>query len=344
MADDKSTLVGVFQSVKWRSNDSDFLIGFLDDGTCIKGDAEEGSLEFGLTYQFFGKWIENDHGRQFAFDIFTIKDPHSRTGIIVYLEKYAPNIGTITAGKLYDHFAGEAVRVLRLTPDIAARAVNGNVAKFKEAAEALQLLARFEDVKIELTNLFAGRGFSGKCIEACVEKWGILAPARIKRDPFCLLVEKMPSAGFDRCNRLYLDLGLKKGRLKRLMICMWNAVRGDRTGNTWMPADLAVNRLKGSVSDVVIDQKKIRKTIKLGTRSRWLSLTKDANGNFWIAENDKAFAEKTMAEKLAELNGWTAPPNDGPDLLRRTRADACRAEFEKKRAVAIADAAEFSDL
>lgn len=339
MSGNQTTLVGVFYRERWRSSDSDFAIAFLEDGTCIKGESEEGDLQFGLTYQFFGTWVDSEqHGKQFAYEVYTVKEPLSRGGIVVYLEKYAPNIGTTLAGRLYDAFEGEAVRILRTNPELAAKTVKGgDVEKFKAAAAALQLLAKFEDTKIELTQLFHGRGFSGKCIEECVAKLGILAPARIKRDPFWMLVEKLPSAGFDRCNKLYIDLGLPKNKLKRQMICMWHAIRGDRSGNTWMPYDLAVNRLKAAISDAPL---KVKKAVTLGKRSRWLSLHKDGNGNWWIAENEKAFAENYLAKRLGILNGWQSPPSDStptspeppavlsPNGLHATAALEARATYD----------------
>jgi hypothetical protein len=306
-AKQQTTFVGVFDRVKWRaSDDSNRIIGLCECGTAIIGVAEEGDLVPGLTYEFYGVASEHEsYGRQFKFNLFTQKEPHSRHGIIAYLQKYAPNIGPAIAIRLWDAFAGDAVKVLRTQPELAIKAPN--VGKFltlekaQEASAVLRRIAELEDTKIELTNLFNGRGFPGSLVEECIDKWRILAPARIRRDPFCLLVEGFSGCGFARCDRLYVDLGLPPERLKRQMICLWHVLHEDSSGHTWIPADVAVNRLGQLVSGAAL---KTKKAILLGCRSGWLARKRDSEGRLWLAEGKRAEAEQFVAEKLIELSEW----------------------------------------
>ena len=310
MASKQTSYVGVFDRVKWRAPDeSNRIIGTLEDGVTVLGVAEEGELVPGLPYEFFGiESIHEDYGKQLKFTMFTQKEPHSRHGVVAYLERYAPGVGPAVATRLWDAFGADAVKTLRTQPEaVVAIATIGRfltLEKAQAASQALKAIAELEDTKIELTNLFAGRGFPGVLIEECITRWRILAPARIRRDPFSLLVYEMPGCGFARCDRLYTDLGLPLDRLKRQVICLWHVLHSDSSGNTWVPAEVAVERLGSMVSGAKVRPKK---AILLGCRAGWLARRKDDAGKLWLAEGDRARAEAYLAEKLVELSKWELP-------------------------------------
>lgn len=304
------SIVGVFEKITYRSKkeDDDFCFAYLEDGTTIAGQIPEGSLQPGVPYQFHGYWHDHpQHGKRFNFDMFVSKEPHSRLGVITYLEKYAPGIGPIRAGQLHDQYGGDAVKILRQMPDVVAKQMNWSPELCVAAAVQLTKLSKFEDTKIQLGSLLKGKGFGGKAIDACIEKWGVLAPARIQRDPFCMLVERIPGAGFERCNTLYLTLGLKPNRLKRQLICLWHALREERQGNTWSPADIAALEINKKITKVPLQP---NKAIRLGVRARWLSTHVDGEGKRWIAEYQKAADEHFLAQKIAELIGWDGTRRD----------------------------------
>lgn len=304
------TLVGVFDRVRWRaSDDSNRMIGMLEDGTGILGEADEDAFVPGLVYEFYGKFGDPYEGRRsFHFSLFIQKEPHSRQGVVAYLQRYAPGVGPTVASRLWDAFGSDAVKTLRTQPEAVASLPDIGRWLPKEkalaASVALKAIADLEDTKIQLTNLFAGRGFPGKLIEECIDKWRIMAPARIRRDPYTLLVNEMSGCGFARCDRLYMDLGLPPDRLKRQVICLWHVLHSDSSGHTWIPLDYAVGSLGRLMSGAKVNAKK---AILLGCRARWLARKRDADGKLWLAEGDRARAEKFLAEKLIELSKWEPP-------------------------------------
>lgn len=308
-----TTYTGVLDRIRWRSEDeSNRLIAVCEDGTSVIGAAQEGELTNGITYDFFGKWLPDHekHGKQFKFDQFIIKEQHSKTGVVAYLARYCDGIGPFIAAKLFDAFQGEAVRVLRTQPEAALLALQGRwmtLDKLQHASKQLQEIAAMEDTKISLTNLFSGRGFPGAMIEDAIKKWGILAPARIRRDPFCLLVEEMPGAGFGRCDRLYMDLGLPPDRLKRQLICLWSILKDDTSGNTWHDLAATITRLGEKIGGTQVKPKKV---VKLGKRAKWLALKRDEDGRLWVAEVEAAEAEKNVAERVGALREWEPPKED----------------------------------
>lgn len=307
------TIIGEYAKQIWRQREdeggSPYVIGVLKDERKVKGPISDSETLFpGITYEFYGKWSEEHpkYGSSFVFSAFVMKVPHSRDGIVTYLEKNCKGIGPVIAGRIYDAFGAESVKVLRTDP---ARVANtSSLMKMRlslemaiEASQALQLIADLEDTKIGLTDLFAGRGFPGALMDECVRKWKIKAPEFIKRDPFVLLVNGMSGCGFARCDRLYTDLLLPPHKLKRQMICLWHALHADSSGNTWITADAAVEKLKQTISGTKLQPKK---AIKLGLRSGWLEKYKDDKGVMWLAEGERGRNEAFVAEQLKLLGSW----------------------------------------
>ena len=87
--------------------------------------------------------------------------------------------------------------------------------------------------KVDLIGMFKGYGLGERAIQDCLQKWGARAAQVIRRDPFKMLVAQIYGAGYDRCDRLYLELGLPPRRLKRQMLKLWSDIKKDYSGHTW---------------------------------------------------------------------------------------------------------------
>lgn len=271
----------------------------------IKGRDDDCGLLPGLEYRIFGRWGEHPkHGPQFEFRQFVKSEPHSRHGLIHYLRRYAPGIGPALSGRLFDRYGSDAVLILRTEPERAAAEIHGlRIDIAKDAAAALVPLAEFEETKIELTDLLAGRGFPHKLVDQCIKAFGILAPQRIKRDPFTLLVRGFSGCGFNRCDRLYMELGNDPTRLKRQMICAWHALKSDSSGNTWFPIRTAVDAIVRNVGGV--GELRVKRALRLGQRSGWLRMRNDGPGGkggaWWVAEGRSGWNERVLAMCIGEL-------------------------------------------
>lgn len=294
--------IGTYERDMWRSPDRLCLIGVCDGGmkVVIKATVEP-ELVPCMTYRFLGQFEDHVKGKQFKVEQFQVREPNSRKGLTTYLAKYAPNIGPSIAGQLYDAFGSDAVKILRTEPERAANACRHlTVEKAHEAAEALQGLVKLEETRMALLNLFSGRGFPNSLIEECIKKWGILAPDRVRRDPFTMLVHDMSGAGFARCDRLYNDLGLNERKIKRQVICLWYSLQSSTLGHTWHRLDDAVRYLGEMIGGVKANPKK---AIRLGVRSGWLATRVDEAGVSWIASGKHAENEAYLAERVCELLG-----------------------------------------
>lgn len=299
-------ITGIYDRCRWQSHDTPFGYHFLQDGTVIGGEADDGELLPNIPYQFWGKWkADTGHGKTFMFKQFLQKSPVSREGIIAYLEKYG-ELGYGTCQRIVDYYGQEAIGTVRTQPQTVAERLEmdhgrnryRNVEKMKAAAERLRQRAGTESARLALTDLLIGRGFQTKLIDLAIEKWGLLAAARIRRDPFCLLVAGLPSAGFARCNKLYEDLGLPLNRLKRQMICMWYLIANETSGHTWYPAAEIAGMLGEKISGCEIDAKK---AMRLGLRSQWLAKRRDGEGVLWLSTKERADDELTFATAVRSL-------------------------------------------
>lgn len=309
------TLTGVLSRIKWRSPEAgnDYVIAELATGETVKGLAPDTEFIIGSSYSFEGAWREGREwqGRkqkEFQFAKFVRSEPHSRIGLVYYLEKFCPGIGPTIASRIFDEFQQSAVKVLRSSPAEVAEKVQGLTLEVAQAAsEELKKNVKFEETRIELTQLFMGKQFSRQLPAMVLKKWGVHAAARIKRDPFCLLVAGFPSCGFNRCDRMYVEQGKKLHKLKRLMLFIWHQVRESMDGHTWHQAKEIISKLRrdASVSDegpeaMTSAEKRILRALELGVRSGWLAIKKTQDGIF-VAEGQSAENEETIADVIVGL-------------------------------------------
>lgn len=309
------TLTGIYDRPVWVSDANDYVIARLKDGTTVKGPAESGELVGGTAYKFFGKWTEGNgkFGPAFQFIVASPDKPHGREAVVAYLLRlfrgHSTGIGESKANALYDLYESDAVRRLRMEPAECAAAINLDVAKARAAALILDQNDQYEDAKIELIGLFAGKGFPNSTIKECIDKWKAKAPAQIRRDAFLLMTNKIAGAGFSRCDNLYLSLGGNPGRLKRQALCAWYGIHSDGAGHTWHRPETAARKVKELIAGA---DPKPTVAIKLARRAGWLTkrAADDGSGaapSVWIADAKRAANEADVARIVAMADmpgGW----------------------------------------
>lgn len=302
VAQAQEEIVGTFESIRYSKEDSPFMIGLLKDRTVVKGNAYEGRYPTpGLDYRFLGTWESHPRfGRQFRFSSFAMQEPRTREAVIAYILRYTTTcgLGPTTTARIVDAYGPEkALAVLKWEPERVAKEIKGfSLANAKVAAAQLQSESQFESTLLELTQLLGGRGFTGETFKTLIKKWKTRAPEIVKRDPFKLLVEGIPGAGFGRCDALYADLGLPRDRLKRQMICAWDIIRKDMTGSVWFSAATLERQLQERCGGGI----NFRKAIELGVRSGWLRVEKVDDQLFVSSEAD-ASDEDAISEIILQM-------------------------------------------
>lgn len=278
------------------SASDDFVILSLNDGATALGPASSSDFPRGTIFRFLGRWEDDPaRGPRFRFSTFTTHHAAGRYGVVRYLTQHCDNIGEKTASRIFDRFGDASVQALRETPDDVAAALRISTDITTAAAYSLRAASKYEHTNIELFDLFGARGFQGRLIKACIDKFGAKAPSIIRRNPFALL--GLPSAGFKRCDRLWTDLNLPPAALKRQALAAWNALRHDPQGHIWIRADELGQRLRELISSA-----NPFKAFKFALRARKLKKYKDSEGVVWLADYSRATAEERIAAKVSHLN------------------------------------------
>lgn len=313
-----------------------YTIASLADGRTAKGTTDPDNFAIGDTYRFLGRWDDGDekYGPFFRFETYTRHEPATREAVIRYLTKTCDGIGEKTAARLYDQYGAETCKVLRTFP---AKAILDGLLKddvAMEAADALEKIAAYEETKLALFGMFDGRGFPGTLIDRCIETWGVKAPDAIRRNPFTMLVRRLPGCGFKRCDRLWLDLKLPRNALKRQMICGWAEVRRktESEGDTWHRDLVFTDEIRRNVTPPIAAER----ALALGIRAGWLASRTDKYNRLWVAEARKARNERDVARHAARLLAgeadtlWPAGPLPGVDAAR-TPSDHQNAAWDSLR-------------
>lgn len=300
--------IGLLEKVVWCDDDRPVSILALTDGKSIIVDAASTEFVRGQKYRFLGRWEEGKRGPQFKASTFVRDEPHSRTGLTKYLSDVCEGVGQKLASRLWDLYGSDAVRMLREDPERVAADKVMSLDSARDAARDLARFAGLEKTRIDLFTLFAGRGFPGKLVEHAIARWGARAPEVIRRCAFRMLTGHLPGCGWKRCDKLFLDLGGTRTRLKRQTLAGWNALREDRTGSTWVPALTVVN----AITDAVPGAADPVKAVKLGIRGGLLRVRRNGDER-WVAVAHHAQAEQRIADNIARLSKFTSLwPTDLP--------------------------------
>lgn len=290
----------------------------------IKGKAEEGEIIPGLNYVFTGSWVNHDrYGRQFMFRHFAKTKPHGRRGILAYL-KTVPNIGEVTAGRLYDLFGDKAIETLRETPaKVSAQIPRLRLQQAEESAEYLREQEDMEYVTVDLMDLFANRKIQRRAISEMVKKWGCRTTEIVRRNPYVTC--QFSGVGFQTADSLYMALGHPPAATKRQTRYVQHFL-GKRNGDTWVTVDDIKAGLRSELSGVAVD---VVSAVKLGLRARMLSLAGHGGHEIGIGEfRAAAEGDENATDKSHQQQQF---------LALKSRADD-----ERDVAETIADLARFS--
>lgn len=310
------------------------LLASAANAVIVKCDCPEDELVQGLSYRFYGSWSDHPrHGRQFVANKgFCRVQPHGKGGVIRYLTTICAGLGVghATAAALWDKFGGDAVRILREKPEVAAVAVgmqHFTESKAAAASAALQSEVALEAVHIDLTDLLGGRGFPRNTIKKCVEEFGPRAAELLKKNPF--LLRRFYPGRFLQTDQLYLDQGGRPAALKRQALAAWYAVARDTDGNTWHRPQAVEMGIRGRVSGSEV---RPIDAMLLAKRARMLSVCRNGDGIPWLAETKKADNERIVADRVRamlespcqwpSIEGLDVSSHQADELAKALRAPA----------------------
>lgn len=288
MASGGNTLVGSISRIRYAVDGfmvAEVELGDFTSATIIGPIDSVTDLQSGVTYRFLGGWeTHQKYGDQFRFATFIEERPHTKEAITKYLRRFSPGIGTKTAELLWDKYGDRTIDLLQTNwkQVVADGLLSEKVAE--EAAKSLVDVDGMQRARIELFEIFDGKGVPGASIEKCIELMGGNAAAMIRKNPFILLDKEIPGIGYLRADRLWRELGLPLGDANRAAYCAWHLLRSDGSGHTWVRRgaleQYCSENLSG-FSGVTAVEEAIKKE-RLVSRddydgSRWVAITKRAN-------------------------------------------------------------------
>jgi hypothetical protein len=316
------------------SDEPVFAVLHLSDGTQAVGEVDDDSrlddskTIFGasIRYRFFGVWeIHEKFGKRFKFEAFVLAPQTTQAGVIAFLSRSNFGISATEAGRIFKTFGDKSVERLREAPGVVAEACGIDEEVCQTAAIRLRESSKYEAAKIELFEMFAGRGFTRKTVAAAIREWKQDAPAVIRRDPLKMLVAKLPGVGFKRADKMYCDYGGNPGRLRRLMLAGWHWMATNSGGHTWeannavrreiLKAVMATAATNGAPMETPLDESTLDRAVELGVRAKWLVMEtatvqpKDdgeirPTTEVLLAEAEKAFAESKLAEHIKRIRSY----------------------------------------
>ncbi len=279
--------------------------------TTIKLDCTPEDFQAGLSYRYYGKWsVHQKYGRQFIASTFVRCQPFGRAGVIRYLSQ-APGIGQATAARLWEKFGGDAVRIVRETPEVAVAAVGMSHftdAKAGEAATYLVGESRLESCVLDLLDLLGGRGFPKQLTQWLIGDHGNRAAEVVRADPY-ILADKYPG-GFMRADALYCDLGYDPAAIERQARCARYLIHSDNGKNTWLPVEVVDFELRKKIGGTSV---RGPEAVKHGRDKQLLAVKRHpVTGALYLADHGRAAAESRISEYVAELLAYG--PGDWPTI------------------------------
>jgi len=297
----KEELTGVFDHVKWAADDGSHIIAGLQDGKTVVGPTRRDSFITGVTYTFSGRYnIHPTYGKQFKFDAFVQCEPITESQITAYLLRHLAQekvgIGEAKAKRLATVLGPQnCLQIMKTDPRRVSEVAAIPLLKAEKVASILTKVDAFEKTTMRLTEMLKDRGFSRDLIDKAIEDMGVLAYDVIKRDPFTMLVRGYPSAGFQRCDKLYRDGGRPEKRLKRQLMCIWDYIKSSG-GSTWVLEEDAIEELRRLVSSDVAPER----AVELGLRTSWLQ-RREIEKKPYLAVTIDAYNEDMLADNILRL-------------------------------------------
>lgn len=292
---------GKVKKIIWSSKNSDYVILALTNEMVCKGKCTPGDIVEKLCYRFVGSFVEDKkHGQQFEFSGYVPIVGRDSQSVVEYLVKTCPGcgIGPATSRKLVDYYGPEnVIAAIRSRPaEVASKISSLTEQNMQKAASLLEHASKWEATRIELMSMFHGRGFTLNTIQFCIERWGIYAPTKIKRDPLCLLIESAPAAGFARVSALYNDLGHSPRRLRYQMVCLWNCMKNNSGGSVWFER----SKVKQMARENLTDSSRISRAVKLGIKTQWFAARREGD-NAFLAVWENAHNEEVISTHLRRI-------------------------------------------
>lgn len=292
-------------------------------------------LDEGDTVTVIGKWTHNaKYGRQFRVEQCEKQLPADRASILRYLSsRTIKGIGPKTAKRIVDLYGEETFDVIENHPDWLAEIPGITLKRAREISDDFQKKA---DIRSAM--LFFRDFFGAAATVRIYKKWGSAAIDIAKKNPY-RLCEEIDGIGFERADRMAMQLGLQADSPERLAsgICYLLGANAQQNGHVCLPREKAE---ESAAKLLGVTRERIHDAVSGLLLAERLKETR-FGGVSYIYETRQYESEKYIAKKLLLLDRVcpaTETANIGA-ILRREEAES-GVEYASKQRQAIAGALE----
>ncbi len=230
-------LCGSIEHVIYSNEENGFAICDLgtDSGDLVTVTGTMPYIGEGDTVTLQGRWVHNPkYGRQFRVETCEKQLPADAASILRYLSSGSiKGIGPKTAQRIVDQFGDETFEVIEEHPEWLA-AIPGITPK-----RARAIAEDFANKAGIRSAMMFFRDYFGAAVTLRIyKKWGGRAVELAKRNPY-LLCEEIEGVGFERADRMAVQLGLDMGSEDRICsgICYLLSVNAAQNGHVCLPRE-----------------------------------------------------------------------------------------------------------
>jgi len=261
--------------------------------------SRDNEFQMGVPYEFFGR-KENTpgYGEQLHFRFHAMSlGSDTDAGAAVYLQRFE-GLGAKTASRLVSHYGGrEAIELLKNDPEKVIRDGQATRKVAEATSKQLRLNEEYTDSMLDLTGMLDGHGFRKDTARLCHEAWGSAAAARVRENPFVLMIEAIQGAGYKTCDSLHKSLKLNRKDKTRLALAGWYHLRSKSHGSVWLPAGQVTKAFKEAGLYQTTDSVPAKDLYQYGMKHN-IFATIMHNDQPLVAEYSAAKYESLIAEKI----------------------------------------------
>lgn len=172
-------------------------------------------------YDFDGEFVETDYGTQFKAKFFERRNETTLEGVVTYLSsEFFPGIGRVTATKIFEELGKNCLSDIEENKDVLDKIQGLNQKQKDIIHNGIVENQGTKRATLALLNLGITMQMSLKLIKSL----GLNAYEIIKNNPY-ILIDKIEGIGFQKADKIALDIGVKKDdpiRIKALLMYIIN--------------------------------------------------------------------------------------------------------------------------
>jgi len=206
---------GTVEDIIYKSDDSGYTVCVIETDDADEPVTVVGTMPTvceGDEIAAIGKWVSHpNYGRQFKAEYFEKSMPTDEEAMRRYLAaRSVRGIGPKLADRIVDRFRDATFEVLENSPDLLCEIKGISPKKARAISDSFR-----EQFGIRNVMMYFGGFFGASTSVRIYKRWGSAAIDIVRNDPY-ILCEEIYGIGFERADRLAIELGLEKDSEQRL--------------------------------------------------------------------------------------------------------------------------------